>query len=84
MTGIVELAKSQLKLAARLGQLKDVESVIDGIDELTFAGAVGLMMVDSQVGQYSDEPAAHGGQVASEALGRARGFFHNLIDRFKP
>lgn len=84
MTGIVELAKSQLKLAARLGQLKDVESVIDGIDELTFAGAVGLMMVDSQVGQYSDEPATHGGQVASEALGRARGFFHNLIDRFKP
>ncbi|MEX2006774.1 MAG: cell division protein FtsA [Candidatus Saccharimonadales bacterium] len=50
LPGIVESAKHCLELPARLGTTGHIERVVDGLDELIFAPAVGLMLLDMYLG----------------------------------
>jgi cell division protein FtsA len=55
LPGLVDFTKEALELPARLGSWKHVPKVVDGVDELVFAPAVGLMLLDMLLG-----PASHG------------------------
>ena len=46
LPGLVELAKEQLQLPARLGSWQHVQRVVDGLDGQNFTTAVGLMLLD--------------------------------------
>lgn len=53
LRGIVEYAKSSLGLAVRVGRPSGVGGVADGVEDPRFAVAVGLMLIDSEVGASS-------------------------------
>ncbi|HEX5394864.1 MAG TPA: cell division protein FtsA [Candidatus Saccharimonadales bacterium] len=55
LPGLVDFSKDILKLPVRLGSWKHLPKVIDGVDELEFAPAVGLMLLDMLLG-----PSHHG------------------------
>lgn len=50
LPGIVDLTKEALGLPARLGSWGHIEKVVDGMDQLVFAPAVGLMLLDMYLG----------------------------------
>ncbi|HZP55589.1 MAG TPA: cell division protein FtsA [Candidatus Saccharimonadales bacterium] len=74
LPGIVDFTKETLQLPARLGSWKHIPKVVDGMDELIFAPAVGLMMLDMLLGppQHSlyDEPGAGWFQSVSSGLNK--------------
>lgn len=53
MPGLVDFAKEQLQLPARLGSWKHVSRIVDGLDEQLHATAVGLMLLDLLLGPSS-------------------------------
>ena len=55
LPGLVDFTKEVLELPVRLGSWKHVPKVVDGMDELEFAPAIGLMLLDMLLG-----PAQHG------------------------
>lgn len=80
LPGIVDFTKEAMQLPARLGGWQHVGRVVDGLDELIYAPAVGLMMLDMLLGpaangQYTDTPAGILESV-NESL-------NNLFGRFK-
>ncbi len=62
LPGLVEFTKETLELPARLGSWKQVPKVVDGLDGLMHAPAVGLMLLDMLLGPAQvhtfDEAAA--------------------------
>ncbi|HVO86148.1 MAG TPA: cell division protein FtsA [Candidatus Binatia bacterium] len=50
LPGLVEVAKDTLELPARVGSWKHIKRVVDGLDEHSFAPAVGLMLLDMYLG----------------------------------
>lgn len=62
LPGLVEFTKDTLELPARLGSWKQVPKVVDGVDDLTHAPGVGLMLLDMLLGPSQvhtfDEAAA--------------------------
>lgn len=50
LPGLVDFTKEVLELPARLGSWKHLPKVVDGMDELAFAPAVGLMLLDMLLG----------------------------------
>lgn len=50
LPGLVDFAKETLELPARLGSWKHIPKVVDGLDELIYAPAVGLMLLDMLLG----------------------------------
>jgi cell division ATPase FtsA len=50
LPGLVDFTRDELELPARLGSWKHIHRVVDGMDELTFAPAVGLMLLDMYLG----------------------------------
>jgi cell division protein FtsA len=50
LPGLVDFTKDVLELPVRLGSWKHVPKVVDGVDELVFAPAVGLMLLDMLLG----------------------------------
>src|SRR3989344_3106386 len=80
LPGLVELAKDVLELPARTGSYKHVNRVVDSLDELTFAPAVGLMLLDMLLG-----PPMHGGfeEVGAGIITSVNTRLSNIIGRFK-
>ncbi|HSX18351.1 MAG TPA: cell division protein FtsA [Candidatus Saccharimonadales bacterium] len=74
LPGLVDFAKDVLELPVRLGSWKQVPKVVDGLDELIFAPAVGLMLLDMLLGppQHSmyDEAGAGIFQSVNFGLGK--------------
>lgn len=62
LPGLVDFTKDALELPARLGAFKHVPKVVDSLDELSFAPAAGLMLLDMLLGppprHIYDETAA--------------------------
>jgi len=50
LPGLVEFAKDVLELPARTGKWGHINKVVDGLDELAMAPAVGLMLMDMLLG----------------------------------
>ncbi len=50
LPGIVEFTRDTLELPARHGSWKHIARVVDGLDELEFAPAAGLMLLDMYLG----------------------------------
>ncbi|HET9850216.1 MAG TPA: cell division protein FtsA [Candidatus Saccharimonadales bacterium] len=50
LPGLVEAAKDCLELPARVGSWKHIKRVVDGLDDHSFAPAVGLMLLDLYLG----------------------------------
>lgn len=63
MPGLVEFAKEQLSLPAKIGSLKHIEKIVDGLDDQRLAAPVGLMMMDMLLG-----PAVGGHQTSEPGL----------------
>lgn len=61
--GLVEFAKEQLQLPARLGSLRHIEKIVDGLDDQRLASPIGLMMLDMLLG-----PNAHGASTSEPGL----------------
>jgi cell division protein FtsA len=81
LKGIAEYAKNALGLAVRVGHVDDYGSVTDNICEPQFATAIGLMLIDSELGvQNSKNPGSIfktkktlvGGGKISKFFGRFR------------
>ncbi len=56
LPGLVDFAKEELQLPARIGNWKHIGRVVDGLDEHIYAPAVGLMLLDMLLG-----PSANAG-----------------------
>lgn len=80
LPGIVDFTKDALQLPARTGGWKHVGRVVDGLDELTFAPAVGLMLLDMLLG-----PGERGGlsEVQPGILESVNFSLNNILGRFK-
>ncbi len=46
LPGLVDFTKEVMELPARVGSWKHIKKVVDGLDEQSFAPAVGLMLLD--------------------------------------
>lgn len=77
LPGLVDFTKETLELPARLGSWKHIPKVVDGMDELVFAPAVGLMLLDMLLG-----PPQHGGYDDAEP-GLFSSFNFSLNNLFK-
>jgi cell division protein FtsA len=82
LKGISEYAKNALGLAVRVGQIEDYGSVADNICEPQFATAIGLMLIDSEIGVQNSKnssgifknkkPLSGGSNKISKFFGRFR------------
>lgn len=50
LPGLVEFAKEELQLPAKIGSWKHVERIVEGLDDQRFATPVGLMLLDMLLG----------------------------------
>jgi len=59
--GVAQIAKEKLELAARLGQLRDVNGLSDTINDSSFYTATGLMILDMLLGGEEKESLDYSG-----------------------
>lgn len=79
--GLVEFAKNQLGVAAKIGIPTGYAGVSDEVNGPEFATAVGLMLMD---GTTSQQQARHkANKPAGDIVKKAGGFIGNLFARFK-
>jgi cell division protein FtsA len=80
LPGLVDFTKDALQLPARLGSWKQVPKVVDGMDELAYAPAVGLMLLDMLLGpaQHSAYDEAGPGLISSVNLS-----LNNILKRVR-
>ncbi len=55
LPGITQIAKEKMGLAARIGQLRDVQGLADTVNDSSFCTATGLMMLDMLLGGEEKE-----------------------------
>lgn len=82
LKGIADYAKNALGLAVRVGEIEDYGSVADDIRSPQFATAIGLMLIDSEIGAQNGKNAggifktkktlSGGGGKISKFFGRFR------------
>ncbi len=53
--GLVDFAKEQLQLPARIGKIKGLEGLVDTVDDPSFATATGLMLLDVLLAPYATD-----------------------------
>lgn len=82
LKGIADYAKEALGLAARVGASKGYGGVVEHIEEPQFATAVGLMLLDAEVGVVRQNTHHKGGQ-GKATLKSASGFVTKLFGKFK-
>lgn len=80
LSGIVEFAKKELGLAARIGKPTGFGGVADYIEEPYYATAIGLMLADAQRQGTRESSRSHGGGVS---LQQAKGIVNKFFGRFK-
>lgn len=81
LPGIVETTREFMQLPARVGSWKHIKKVVDGLDEQSFAPAVGLMLLDMILG-----PAQHHetyGEPQPGFINTAAVSINSLLKRFK-
>lgn len=80
LQGIVEFAKKELGLAARIGKPSGFGGVADHIEEPYYATAVGLMLADAE--RQGGHESSHG-RSAGVSLQQAKGIVNKFFGRFK-
>jgi cell division protein FtsA len=78
LPGMAEFAKERLQLPARLGTLHSLQGLVDVIDDLSYASAIGLMQLDMLLG-----PELHTAGVRGTPNQRALGLIEGLLKRFR-
>jgi len=80
LPGLVDFTKETLELPARVGSWKHIARVVDGLDELESAPAVGLMLLDMYLGPAQNVSFidANGGLFKSVSES-----FSGMLGRFK-
>ena len=63
LPGLVEFAKEQLQLPAKIGSLRHIGKIVDGLEDQRLATPVGLMMLDMLLG-----PSVHGRSTSEPGL----------------
>ncbi len=79
--GLVEFAKNQLGVAAKIGIPTGYAGVSDEVNGPEFATAVGLMLMDGTTSQQQARHTAN--KPAGDIVKKAGGFIGNLCARFK-
>lgn len=79
--GIVEFAKDQLDVAARVGKPSGYGGVSDQIESPEYAAAIGLMLIDEQGG--SKTGGSPKDLSASGAVKKAGGFISSMLAKFR-
>jgi cell division protein FtsA len=74
--GIAEFAKEKLQLAARLGQVQALTGLVDTVQDVAYAPAVGLMMLDMLLQPASGHPDGEPNEGVFGAIG-------GLLKKFK-
>lgn len=80
LPGLVDFAKETLELPARIGNLKQITKVVDGLDDQIFTPAVGLMLLDMYLG-----PASSGmfDEVGSSIFASVKAPLNSIFGRFR-
>lgn len=80
LPGLAELTKDTMELPARVGAWPHIKRVVDGLDELEFAPAAGLMLLDMYLG-----PAAEIGYLdnSNSMLSSVSSSLNTILGRFK-
>ena len=82
--GIVEYAKEQLGVAARVGKPTGYGGVSEQIETPDYAAAIGLMLLDEQAGGHAGRPG--GGSKAAKSstvVKKAGGFISSILSKFR-
>lgn len=82
LKGISDYAKNALGLAVRVGKIEDYGSVVDDICEPQFATAIGLMLIDSEIGAQNGKNA-NGIFKTKKILSGSSGKISKFFGRFK-
>lgn len=77
LTGIVDAAKKKLRLPACLGSNKNIHSVIDKVNDLTYLTALGLIAWGSQ--KQDGNLKWPGGAVVDKSVEKIKKWFSSLI-----
>lgn len=80
--GLVEFAKEQLAVAAKIGLPTGYAGVSEQAERPEFAAAVGLMLADS-MGSSDGGVYGEGGDKSNGLVRKAGGFLSGILDRFK-
>lgn len=80
LPGLVDFTKEVLQLPARLGRFPQIPRVVDGLDELVFAPAAGLMMLDMLLGPSQNSLFD---EVPTGILRSVSGSVNSILGRFK-
>jgi cell division protein FtsA len=82
LKGICEYAKEALGVAVRIGEVADYGGVGDDIKKPQFATAIGLMLIDAEMGNYGGKNM--GGKLKTKKmLSDGAGKFSKFFGRFK-
>lgn len=84
LKGIADFAKSQLQLPARLGKLNGFSGIADKLEDSSYAGALGLMLLDAETGvsHSNDQGKKQQGNGGGSIQG-VGGMIGNLLKKFK-
>ena len=76
LPGLADFAKEKLQLPARLGVLQPLQGLVDVIDDLSYATAIGLMQLDMLL--MPETRSASTGTPNQKALGMIEGLLKRL------
>ncbi len=76
--GIIAVAKKQLRLPAVLGTNKNINTVIDKVNEIEFLNALGLVAWGSQVYE-GGQKRLPGGEIVGKSVERIKKIFKSLV-----
>ena len=81
LKGIAEYAKKTLGVAATIGVASGYGGVVDDIDKPQFATAIGLMLIDSEMGTRGKQNAKS--MISKNTISGGLGIISKLIGKFK-
>ncbi|MDD4332800.1 MAG: cell division protein FtsA [Patescibacteria group bacterium] len=78
---ILDVAKNKLRLPAALGKARNVESVIDKINDLKYLTALGLVVWGSYLTKNKGRFNVNwpGGEVVDKSIGKIKNWFSSLL-----
>lgn len=79
LPGFVELVKNELKLPVRLDTPKELDGIVNRIDDSSFVTAVGLALWGIEKEEVSSGKNIYGGLPSGKALKKIRGWFKNFV-----
>lgn len=80
LPGIAEFTKDRLELAARVGKLQPLNGLVDTVQDSSYVGAVGLMLLDMLL---MPAPSNHGGHTNGKPNNAVFGAVEGLLKRFR-